>query len=115
GEVIGAAEGAATLTRQLLSFARRQFVTPRLFDLGELVRTAAPVLRRLAGPQVEFQLDPGSEPTTVLADPGQIEQVVLNLVTNARDAMAGGGRLHIPVARLPVQAPAAAAARRAAT
>ncbi len=107
GEITGAAERAASLTRQLLSFARRQIVNPQHFDLAERLRTAAPVLRRLAGPEVEFRLETDANPAWVRADPGQIEQMAVNLVANARDAMPGGGALRVSVSRVSI-APAEA-------
>jgi PAS domain S-box-containing protein len=94
----GAAVSAAALTKQLLAFSRRQVVSPRLHDLNETVRSFAKILRRLVeeSVQLEFQLSP--TPQTVRADPAQIEQVLLNLVANARDAMPDGGRVTISTA-----------------
>jgi two-component system, cell cycle sensor histidine kinase and response regulator CckA len=91
----GAAVSAAALTKQLLTFSRRQVVSPRLLDLNETVRSFSKILRRLVeeSVQLDFQLAPAPQP--VWADPGQIEQVLLNLVANARDAMPEGGRVTI--------------------
>lgn len=84
---------ARELTAQLLSYARRRVVTPERLDLNEQVRQAERMLRRLIGEDVELtlRLEPGLWPVTF--DPGQLSQVLVNLVLNARDAMPGGGRL----------------------
>jgi two-component system, cell cycle sensor histidine kinase and response regulator CckA len=88
-----AAERAAALTRQLLAFGRRQVVEPEVLDLNALVTDAASMLRRLLGEgvQVSTRLQPDLRPVRV--DPGQMDQVILNLALNARDAMPRGGRL----------------------
>ncbi len=94
-EIRKAGERAASLTRQLLAFSRRQVVEPRTLDLNDLIRDIEAMLRRLAGEDIELivALDPALG--SVTADQGQIHQVLLNLVVNARDAMPGGGRLSI--------------------
>jgi len=89
--VVSAAESAADLTRQLLAFARRQRVEPRLTDLTELVATTAGMLERTAGSDVTWQLQLDSAGIFVMADPGQLEQVLVNLVLNAREATPEGG------------------------
>ena len=95
GEIAAAAQRATTLTQQLLAFSRRQVLQPRVIDLNEIVRSLTPMLTRLIGEHIELTapLDPDLKP--VLADPGQIEQILVNLVVNARDAMPHGGRLTI--------------------
>jgi two-component system, cell cycle sensor histidine kinase and response regulator CckA len=83
----------AGLTRQLLAFSRRQASNPRLIELGDVVGGMDTMLRRLIGPEIDFELVRPATEVTVIADLAQIQQVVLNLVINARDAMPGGGRL----------------------
>ncbi len=103
-EILASAERAAALTRQLLAFSRRQVLEVRVLDLGEVVRGVENMLRRLIGENIalETRVVPGA---TVLADPGHVEQILLNLAVNARDAMASGGRLLIEVTELQPAAP----------
>jgi signal transduction histidine kinase/CheY-like chemotaxis protein len=97
-EVRRAAKRAAELTRQLLAFSRRQVLAPRVVDLNVVVGDAGRMLSRLAGEQVQLRLAFDSRPALVRADPGQLEQVVTNLVLNARDAMPSGGTISIATA-----------------
>jgi PAS domain S-box-containing protein len=94
-EIRRAAERATGLTRQLLIFSRREVAKPTPVDLNEVVRDVERLLRRTLGEHVELVVDPGRGVPAVLADPGQIEQVLVNLAVNARDAMPDGGRLRI--------------------
>ena len=99
-EINQAGERAAGLTRQLLAFSRRQALQPRVLDLNAIVISVGRMLRRLIGENIELSthLDPGLG--RVLADPGRIEQVIVNLVVNARDAMPHGGKLTIETANV---------------
>ncbi|MBP0446230.1 response regulator [Roseomonas sp. SSH11] len=89
-----AARGAA-LVRRLLAFARRQQLEPRVLDLDEAVAAAIPMLRSLLGPRIALEFRPAALGRRVRVDPVQLDQVLLNLATNARDAMAGQGTLTI--------------------
>src|SRR5579862_705323 len=90
-----ASERAAALVRQLLAFSRKQVLQPKNLDLNGVVRSLEQLLRRLLGEDIRLQTTLGSGLRTIKADPSQIEQVVMNLVVNARDAMPDGGRLII--------------------
>jgi len=94
-EIITAANRAASLTRQLLAFSRRQVVQPVVLDLNVLVADMEKMLRRLISEDVDLVTRLRPEPCCVEADPGQMEQVLMNLAVNARDAMPRGGRLTI--------------------
>lgn len=96
-EIAKSGRYAASLTRQLLAFSRKQSVDPVVFDLNAVLADLAKMLRRTVGERVELVLDPAAGPAKVRADVGQIEQVVMNLAVNARDAMPDGGRLTIRV------------------
>src|SRR5262249_40365228 len=86
---------AADLTRQLLIFSRKQKIEPKIIVLNETIRAFMKMLRRIIGEDIEGDFSECAEMPPVLADPGQIEQVVMNLAVNARDAMASGGKLTI--------------------
>src|SRR5216683_767025 len=90
-----ASERASTLVRQLLAFSRRQVLQPKLVDLNSIVLGLDKLLRRLMDEDVQMATLPGKTIGTIKADPGQIEQVIMNLVVNARDAMPEGGRLTV--------------------
>ncbi|GAB4280899.1 MAG: hypothetical protein Kow0092_36400 [Deferrisomatales bacterium] len=99
-DVLAAADRAAALTRQLLAFSRRQVLEPRVLDINPLVRGAVKMLDRLLGEQVRIEVRLEPEPWKVLVDPSQIDQVLLNLAVNARDAMPGGGTLTLETANV---------------
>lgn len=94
-EITKAAQSAATLTAQLLAFSRQQVIEPKFLDLNGIVRNMEKMLRRLIGEDISFSTTLGPTLGSVKADQGQIEQVIINLVVNARDAMPQGGRLRI--------------------
>jgi len=102
GEIIKAAERAASLTRQLLSFARKQMIEPAPLDLSAVVSGSIEMLRRLLGEDVEIMAELRDGLDIVEADPGQVQQLLINLTVNARDAMPAGGRLVIETANLDV-------------
>jgi PAS domain S-box-containing protein len=97
-----AASQAATLTRQLLAFSRRQVLQPHVIDLNGIVGGTEGMLRRLLGETIVLSVRLAPDLGKVMADPGQIEQVVMNLAVNARDAMTGGGTLTIETANIEV-------------
>ena len=94
-EIRRAANRGAQLTRQLLAFSRRQIMQPAVVDLSEIIGGMEPMLRRLIGEDITLVVRAGSLLRPVRVDPGQIEQAVMNLAVNARDAMPRGGRLSI--------------------
>jgi PAS domain S-box-containing protein len=96
-EIQKAAAGAATLTRQLLAFSRQQVLEPRVLDLNAVVGGAGKMLKRLIGEDVELATVLSEDPGMIKADPGQVEQVIMNLAVNARDAMPDGGKLTIAI------------------
>jgi two-component system cell cycle sensor histidine kinase/response regulator CckA len=96
-EVLAASARATALTRQLLAFSRKQMLRPEVLDLNVVVSEMKQFLRHLIAEDVEVEALCGDEPVCVDADRGQLEQVVMNLAVNARDAMAGGGQLTLEV------------------
>jgi CheY-like chemotaxis protein len=99
-EIQKAGTSAAGLTRQLLAFSRKQIIEPTEFDVNEVVAGMRPMLGRLIGEDVKIVLSLRPEPAPVKADRGQVEQIIMNLAVNARDAMPGGGRLTIETANV---------------
>ena len=98
--VEASAERAANLTRQLLAFARKQDIQPQPVNLNELLTGTSKILRRLISEDIELVMMPGADLGWVTADPGQLEQVLFNLVVNARDAMPQGGKLTLKTANV---------------
>ncbi len=99
-EIKQAGERASQLTRQLLAFSRKQVLAPKLLDLNLVVENMNAMLRRLIGEHIELVTHVDQDPAWVKTDPGQIEQVILNLVVNARDAMPRGGKIVIETSRI---------------
>src|SRR5262249_8884606 len=90
-EIRRATERAGSVTRQLLAFSRKQLIQPRLFNLNDTVVAMARLLSRLVGPDVTVHTQLSSDVRSIVGDPGQIEQAIVNLALNARDAMPNGG------------------------
>jgi two-component system cell cycle sensor histidine kinase/response regulator CckA len=97
-EITDAATRASGLTRQLLAFSRKQFLEPRVISVNTVVNGIEKLLRRLIGDDIELATTLDDHIHSINADPGQLEQVLINLAVNARDAMAQGGRIHITTA-----------------
>jgi len=97
-QISKAAERAAALTRQLLAFSRKQILQPQKVDINLLISDLEKMLRRLIGENIELKTNLDPNTSKIVADPGQIEQVLMNLVVNARDAMPNGGKLIIETA-----------------
>jgi PAS domain S-box-containing protein len=108
-EIKAAGERAASLVRQLLVFSRSQVLEPRVVDLNGIVASTEKMLQRLIGEDIELSAIPAAAPAWVNVDAGQVEQVIMNLAVNARDAMPKGGKLTIEVARIDLDAAYAAA------
>lgn len=97
-EILKAADRASLLTSQLLAFSRRQKVTPDRNDVNVVVHDLERMLQRLIGERVALDTALANEPLCVMADAGQLSQVLMNLVVNARDALPDGGHVHITTA-----------------
>jgi two-component system, cell cycle sensor histidine kinase and response regulator CckA len=109
GHIADAGRRAMALTRQLLAFSRRQTMRPELVDINRAVADLEKMLRRLIGEDIELLVRPAEPLWPVEIDPGQLEQVVINLAVNSRDAMPAGGRLTIETAKAALDAEYAAA------
>jgi PAS domain S-box-containing protein len=107
-EIHQAAQRAAALTRQLLAFSRKQVLRPQVVDLNEIVAGMERMLRRVIGVDIDLVVLQDPNLASVAVDPGQMDQVILNLVVNARDAMPDGGRLTIETANVRIAAGCAA-------
>jgi two-component system, cell cycle sensor histidine kinase and response regulator CckA len=103
-QIKAAGERAAALTRQLLAFSRRQILQPRVLDLNEIVTGLESMLHRLIGETIDFATFPAAEPAMANVDPAQMEQVIVNLAVNARDAMPRGGKLTIELQQVVLDA-----------
>ncbi len=108
-EIKTAGARAIGLTRQLLAFSRKQVIEPRVLDLNTTIRQSVPMLQRLIGEDIALQADLDDALGRVMADPDQMNQVIMNLAVNARDAMPDGGRLDIATANTDLAADACAA------
>jgi len=93
--ILSSAEKASQLTQGLLAFSRKQIIEPKHMDINEVIRKLEHLLVRLLGEEVDLNIFTGDEPVTIFADAGQMEQIIINLSTNARDAMPEGGVLSI--------------------
>ena len=104
-EIAAAADRAAGLTRQLLAFSRQQVLQPRVMNVNDVIGGVEKMLRRIIGEDVELHTSLAPDLATIHADAGQLEQILMNLVVNARDAMSGGGRVCITTsnAELPAE------------
>jgi signal transduction histidine kinase/CheY-like chemotaxis protein len=104
-EVLQATDRASLLTRQLLAFSRQQILDPVVLDLNTVVKDLMGLMRRLIGAPIELVVTLADRPNTVRGDKGQLGQVLMNLVVNARDAMPGGGRITVETDQVVVDAP----------
>jgi signal transduction histidine kinase len=103
-EILKASDRAANLTRQLLAFSRQQVLQPRKVMLNHIVADMEPMIRQLAGKPVEVALTLARDLAFIMADPTQLEQVILNLCVNARDAMPNGGRITVSTSNVHLDA-----------
>jgi len=99
-EVSQAADSAAGLTRQLLAFSRKQLIEPKVLDLNEIIDRSHRMLRRLIGEDIDLVFTPGRDIGSVKIDPGQVEQILVNLAVNGRDALPDGGHLTLETANV---------------
>ncbi|MBZ5655578.1 MAG: response regulator [Acidobacteriia bacterium] len=99
-QISNATQRATSLTRQLLAFSRKQMLAPKVLDLNEVVSENLKMLTRMIGEDIDLVMVPGPAIGAVRADPGQIDQVIMNLAVNARDAMPDGGKLTIETANV---------------
>ncbi len=99
-EISNATQRATSLTRQLLAFSRKQILAPKVLDLNEVITENLKMLTRMIGEDIDLVMVPGPALGAVRADPGQIDQVIMNLAVNARDAMPQGGKLTIETANV---------------
>jgi CheY-like chemotaxis protein len=107
GEIAQAAARAAALTAQLLAFSRQQVVTLRVLDINAAVTTVQPMLKQLIGANVRLVLKLGPATGNIRADPGQIDQIVVNLIVNARDALPNGGTVTVETSTIVLEEPSA--------
>ena len=101
-EILAASKRAASLTSQLLAFSRRQVIHPQVLNLNDVVRNSERMLSRIIGEDVELVFRPGRALGTVKTDPAQVDQILVNLATNSRDAMPNGGRLAVSTANVEI-------------
>jgi len=104
-EIHKAGERAAALTQQLLAYSRQQILKPKRLRMDEVAENLGKMLRRLIGEDIDFSTEPQEDLWTVRADPSQIEQILMNLCINARDAMPAGGKLVVSTANVTLEAP----------
>ena len=102
-EIASAAERASSLTRQLLAFSRKQMLAPKILDLNSVVTENLKMLTRMIGEDIDLVMVPDAHLGTVRADSGQVEQVIMNLAVNARDAMPSGGKLTIETSNVALE------------
>jgi PAS domain S-box-containing protein len=102
-EISNATQRATSLTRQLLAFSRKQMLAPKVLDLNEVVAENLKMLTRMIGEDIDLVMVPGASLGAVRADPGQIDQVIMNLAVNGRDAMPQGGKLTIETANVTLE------------
>lgn len=107
-EILAAGKRSADLTRQLLAFARKQTVVPRVLAINETIASMLKMLGRLLGEDIDLVWNPGADAGLVRMDPAQIDQILVNLIVNARDAIGGPGRIEISTARRNLDAAACA-------